>query len=108
MAKQYTNEETEPTMVNEDMIPYPHKVTIPIDLPTTGGYSIEYLKKELTDFAMKLLYRSKPAHSASRINWRNITVSSNVKAMSLGHSDLSNDIRDYKELLAEALEEKYR
>lgn len=51
---------------------------------------------------------TEPAHSTSRINWRNITVSSNVKAMSLGHSDLSNDISDYKELLAEALEEKYR
>ena len=44
-------------MVKEDATLYPHGITIPVDLPTTGGYSVEYLKRELTDFAMKLLRR---------------------------------------------------
>lgn len=57
MAKQYKVPETEPMMVKEDATPYPHGITIPVDLPTTGGYSVEYLKRELTDFAMKLLRR---------------------------------------------------
>lgn len=43
MAEQYEVHETDPTMVKEDTTPYAQGVTIPVDLPTTGGYSVEYL-----------------------------------------------------------------
>lgn len=109
MAKKYTYpEDNEPTMVSEEILAYPQGVTIPITLPTTGSYSVEYLKRELTDFALKLLRRSKPENTATHIGWRNIAISDRVKSMSLGPSKLSTDTRSDKELLAEALEEKYR
>lgn len=106
--KKYTYEDSEPMMVNEEVMAFPQGVTIPINLPTTGGYSVEYLKKELTDFAMKLLRPSKPKHTATRIKWREIAISDKVKAMTLGPSELSSDPRNDKELLAEALKEKYQ
>lgn len=58
MSKQYKHQETESMMVNEEITAYPQGVTIPIHLPSIGEYSIEDMKKELTDFAMKLLLRS--------------------------------------------------
>lgn len=109
MAELYTYPDNDVAMVNEDIATYPHGVTIPINLPSTGNYSVEFLKKELTDFAMSLLQRSipKPA-TTSHINWRDLELSDKVKAMSLGPSKLSHDTRSDKELLAEALEEKYK
>ena len=44
----------------------------------------------------------------SHINWRNLELSGKVKAMSLGPSEFSHDTRSDKELLLEALEEKYK
>lgn len=108
MAKQYTPQDNEPLMANEDMVAYPQGVTIPITLPTTGDYSVEFLKKELTDFAMSLLRKAKPADMVSRTNWRDIQISDNVKSMTVGVSSLSSDTRTDKELLIEALDEKYR
>lgn len=109
MVKQYTYlEDNEPTKVSEDVSAYPQSITIPITLPTTGSYSVEYLKKELTDFAVKLLRHSTPHNTSAHISWRSIAVSDRVKSMSLGPSKLSTDTRSDKELLEEALEEKYR
>lgn len=109
MAKQYTyQEDDKPMMVSEDVSAYPQSITIPITLPTIGSYSVEYLKKELTEFAVKLLRRSESESTASHISWRNIAVSDKVKSMTLGPSEISMDDRSDKELLAEALEEKYR
>lgn len=109
MAKQYTYlEENGSTMVSEDISAYPQGVTIPITLPTIGNYSVEYLKKELTNFAVELLHRSAPKSLATHISWREIAISDKVKSMVLGPSELSMDSRSDKELLAEALEEKYR
>lgn len=109
MANEYKYfDNDEPVTVSEDMAAYPQSITIPITLPTTGNYSVEYLKKELTDFAVKLLHRSKPERTASHVNWRDIAVSEKVKSMTLGPSALSKDTRSDKELLSEALEEKYR
>lgn len=108
MAKQYTSPIEDPTMVKEDAMPYPHGVTIPIDLPTTGDYSVEYLKKELTNFAMKLLYRSEKEKIRSGVNWRKMTISDRVRSMTLGQSSLSGDTRTDKELLEEALGQKYK
>lgn len=108
MAKQYTPQDNEPLMANEDMVAYPQGVTIPITLPTTGSYSVEFLKKELTDFAMSLLRKAKPAEVTTHNNWRDIKISDKVKSMTVGVSSLSTDPRTDKELLIEALEEKYR
>lgn len=108
MAKQYTFPESEPMKVNEDTTSYPKGVTIPITLPSTGNYSVEYLQTELTEFAMALIQRAKPAQASSHISWRHLKVSEKVKAMTLGPSSLSTDLRSDKELLTEALEEKYR
>lgn len=44
----------------------------------------------------------------SHVNWHDIVTSDNVKTMTLGPSLLSTDTRSDKELLAEALEEKYQ
>lgn len=63
MAEEYKHQEIESMMVNEDVMAYPQGVTIPIHLPSTGEYSVEYLKKELTDFAMKLLQHVSPVAS---------------------------------------------
>ena len=58
MAKQYTHQEDdEQMMVREDILAYPQGVTIPITLPTTGSYTVEDLKRELTDFALRLLHK---------------------------------------------------
>lgn len=108
MAKQYTFPESDSVMVNEDIMAYPQGVTIPINLPTTGNYSVEYLKKELTEFAMKLLHNSMLTHKESHINWHEIAITDKVSSMSLGPSALSSDTRTDKELLSEALEEKYK
>lgn len=48
------------------------------------------------------------ARPTKQANWRTIAVSDKVKAMTLGPSSLSTDDRTDKELLAEALEEKYK
>lgn len=109
MAKQYPfQEENKSTMINEDAPAYLQGITIPITLPTTGDYSVEYLKKELTAFAEKLIRRPKPQNTSSHISWRDIVISERVKTMTLGPSELSMDTRSDKELLAEALEEKYK
>lgn len=109
MAKKYANQDdNEPMMVNDDASVYTQGITIPITLPSTGSYSVESLKKELTEFGMKLLRRSNTKSTTTHASWRDIIVSERVKSMSLGPSDLSLDTRSDKELLAEALEEKYR
>lgn len=109
MAKQYTYPDNDVVMASEDVATYPQGVTIPINLPSTGNYSVEFLKKELTNFAMSLLRRSElKTTTTPHISWRDIELSDKVKAMSLGPSDLSKDPRSDKELLAEALEEKYK
>ena len=107
MAKEYTFPDGEPQMVKDDMMTYSPEVTIPVSLPSIGNYSVDELKKELTDFAMKLL-RNSADQSDSRPKWRNITIPNKVKAMTLGPSSLSQDPRSDKELLIEALEEKYK
>lgn len=85
MAEQYEVHETDPMMVKEDATPYPHGITIPVDLPTTGGYSVEYLKKELTDFAMKLLRRP-TAKQVSHTDKQKSVVSVIPKNMRHGYS----------------------
>lgn len=88
MAKQYTYEEDNaPTMVNDDTSAYPRGITIPITLATMGNCRVT---------------------NTTHINWRDIVVSDRVKSMTLGPSELSMDTRSDKDLLAEALEEKYR
>ena len=52
--------------VNEDVTAYSQGVTIPIHLPSTGDFSVEYLKKELTDFAMKLLHSTAPTRKVKK------------------------------------------
>lgn len=108
MLQHYTYPEQESPVVNEDMMACPQGVTIPVHLPTTGGYSIEFLKQEMTRFAMDILRCPKSEKNASHVSWRDIAISNKVKAMSLGPSVMSEDYRSDKELLAEALEEKYR
>ena len=109
MAKQYTYPDNDAVMANEDMATYSQGVTIPINLPSIGDYSVELLKKELTDFAMSLVqHPASKQRTTLHINWRNLELSNKVKAMSLGCSALSTDTRTDKELLAEALEEKYK
>lgn len=53
-------------------------------------------------------YTYEEDNELTHTKWRNITVSDKIKAMTLGPSSLSTDTRNDKELLLEALEEKYR
>lgn len=96
---QYSNKENDPLTLNEDLATYPQGVTIPVNLPSMGKYSVEDLRKKLTDFGMRLLHQQKPSHIVSHINWRNITISDNIKSMTLGPSNLSSDTRSDEELL---------
>lgn len=105
---QYSNKENDLLTLNEDMATYPQGVIIPVNLPSTGKYSVEDFKKKLTDFGMRLLHQQKPSQTVSHINWRDITISDKIKSMTLGSSCLSSDTRSDEELLIEALEEKYR
>lgn len=95
MAEQYEVHETDPMMVKEDATPYPHGITIPVDLPTTGGYSVEYLKKELTDFAMKLLRRP-TAKQVSHTDKQKSVVSAIQKEHSPWLQSMANSKIKYK------------
>lgn len=102
MTKQYSNqEESNPTMVSEDVSAYPQGITIPITLPTTGNYSVEYLKKELTDFALKLLHR--PAKDKAIC--KKVHVSERIKALSAVPASSSSG--DYKDDFVSVMSDKY-
>lgn len=102
MAKKYTYpEDNEPTMVSEEVLAYPQGVTIPITLPTTGSYSVEYLKRELTDFALKLLRKPKQEESVCK----KIRVSERIKALSAVPASSSDS--DYKDDFVSVLSDKY-
>lgn len=92
MAEKYANQDdNEPMKVNDDSLAYPQGITIPITLPSTGGYSVESLKKELTDFALKLLHKP----TQEKAVCRKITVSERIKALSAVSASSSNG--DYKD-----------
>ena len=83
-------------------------ITIPVTVPTMGGYSLEALKHELTEFARKLVSaQDVTAEKTQYTSWRTMTISDKVKKMSLGKSSLSTDSRTTKQLLEESLQEKY-
>lgn len=107
MAEQYTYQKDDSAMVNEDAMTYPQGVTIPITLPSTGGYSVDLLKKELTDFAMKLLHRSTTAQAE-----QTAAASTNVKEHSQWVQSMAKFRRleptDSKEAILESLDERYR
>ena len=82
-------------------------ITIPVTVPTMGGYTFEALSRELTEFARKLVFTQNNTENAQHTCWRTMSISDKVKKMSLGKSDLSTDSRTTKELLKESLQEKY-
>ena len=83
-------------------------ITIPITVPTMGGYTLEALRLELTKFARKLVFaQNDTTEKAQHTSWRTMPISDNVKKMSLGKSDLSADKRTTRQLLEETLQEKY-
>lgn len=83
-------------------------ITIPVIVPTMGGYSLEALKYELTEFARKLvLAQDATTEKVQHTSWRTMPISEKVKKMSLGKSVLSTDSRTTKQLLKESLQEKY-
>ena len=71
------------------------------------GHSSYEISREKS-LAEKLIRRPKSQNTATHLSWRDIVISERVKSMTLGPSELSKDTRSDKELLAEALEEKYR
>lgn len=83
-------------------------ITIPVTVPTIGEYTLEALRKELTEFARKLvLAKNVATERAKHTSWRSMPISDKVKKMSLGKSDFSTDNRTTKQLLEESLQEKY-
>ena len=83
-------------------------ITIPVNVPTTGDYSLEHLTHLLTQYAVKLVSLKKDnAVPAVKKSWRNREISPEIKSISLGKSALSESSLTDKELLEQALEEKY-
>lgn len=83
-------------------------VTIPVTVPTMGGYTLETLSHELTEFAKKLVFTQNTAiENVQHTSWRTMQISDRVKKMSLGKSFLSTDKRTTKQILEESLQEKY-
>lgn len=104
--KKYDIPENDAIMVGEPSINY--GITIPVTVPTMGGYTIEALKHELTEFARKLVVtQNVTAEKVQHTSWRMMPISDKIKKMSLGKSSLSTDNRTIKQLLEESLQEKY-
>lgn len=104
--KKYELPEDDVVMVGESAINY--GITIPVTVPTTGGYTIEGLKQELTEFAKRLVStHNATTEKVQHTSWRTMSISDKVKKMSLGKSGLSTDNRTIKQLLEESLQEKY-
>lgn len=82
-------------------------ITIPVTVPTMGGYTLEALKHELTEFARKLVVaQNAPIENIHHTSWRTMSISDKVRKMSLGKSDLSTDSRSIKQIMEESLQEK--
>lgn len=104
--KKYDMSEDDAMMVEEPVPNY--GITIPVTVPTMGGYTLEALKHELTVFARKLVFTQKTTNeSVQHTSWRTMPISDKVKKMSLGKSDLSADNRTVKQMLEDSLKEKY-
>ncbi|MCQ2093625.1 MAG: hypothetical protein MJY81_01325 [Bacteroidaceae bacterium] len=104
--KKYEIPEDDAKMVAESTVNY--GITIPVTVPTMGGYSLEELKHELNEFARKLvLAHDVDTEKTQHTSWRTMPISDKVKRMSLGKSSLSTDSRTTKQLLEESLQEKY-
>ena len=104
--KKYDIIEKDATMVSESAPNY--GITIPVTIPTMGGYTLEALRHELTEFAKKLVFsQSVTTEKSQHSSWRTMPISEKVKKMSLGRSNLSTDNRTTKQLLEESLREKY-
>lgn len=104
--KKYDILEDDVMMVEEPTPNY--GITISVTVPTMGGYTLEALRHELTEFARKLVFTQKStAESIPHTSWRTMHISDKVKKMSLGKSDLSTDRRTVKQILEDSLKEKY-
>lgn len=101
MEKKQNTEKGNSQMVSEPAFEY--NITIPVTVPTMGGYTLEELTRELTEFARRLVM-----HDNEKKDWRNMQISNKIKKMSLGQSALSTDLRTDKEILGVVLEEKYK
>lgn len=67
-------------------------ITIPVTIPSLGGYSLDYLTKELTDFAMRLTRTDKKENHRKTYSAK----LQRLRSMSVNHittDDLNNDGR---------------
>lgn len=55
MAKKNINIKDETDAVSEPIADYGTAITIPVSVPTMGGYTVESLRQELTEYALKLV-----------------------------------------------------
>lgn len=104
--KKYDIHESDAMMVEEPSSDY--GITIPVTVPTMGGYTLEALRHELTEFARKLVFaQNATTENVRHASWRTMPISDKVKKMSLGKSELSTDTRTVEQMLEESLQEKY-
>ena len=104
--KKYDLPENDAMMVTEPTPDF--GITIPVTVPTMGGYTLEGLRHELTEFARKLVFTPNgTTESLQHTSWRTMPISDKVKKMSLGKSELSTDSRTVKQILEESFQEKY-
>ena len=96
--KKYDISEDDAMMVSEPTPNY--GITIPVTVPTMGGYTLEALKHELTAFTRKLVFtKTVTKENVQHTSWRTMPISDKVKKMSLGKSGLSTDGRTVKQIL---------
>ncbi len=108
MAKKNINIKDETDAVSEPIADYGTAITIPVSVPTMGGYTVESLRQELTEYALKLVKRAEKNETKQpKVDWRNLKISDNVMTMSLGKCGLSADSRSDKEILADFKSEKF-
>lgn len=56
--KKYNTEDINGQIVNDNSVTE-YNVTIPVTIPTMGGYTFDSLKRELTEFALQLVMSPK-------------------------------------------------
>lgn len=87
------------------------KTTMTINMPEIALFEENYLRQLITTFVKTLATTVKtekpqPAEQTEKLNWRNRPLSAEIMAMTFDErADLGTE--DYKELIANEVEEKY-
>lgn len=90
-VKYKTITEDEPQVVNEPSVPY--GITIPVTIPTMGGYTLEALTHKLTDFALRLVAMDKDTEYKEKLYSDKLLRLRSMSRNRLTTEDISQDER---------------